>query len=150
MKVVIFSAYGAEKIMGHFIAYGYDDFILYGKSDKEYYGINGIKVTEVAAQENETSRDKLLKIKGSLTERFVVVYSCGACELDLDELEREHKESQCTATIAIVENKMCAVVLEEEIFDYMSNTQSFERETLLRVGQDGELTLYKQTGLSIQ
>ena len=142
MKVVVLSAYGAEKIMGHFIAYGYDDFILYGKTDKEYYGINGIKVTEVAAQENETSRDKLLKIKGSLTERFVVVYSCNACELDLDELERQHKESQCTATIAIVENKLCAVVTETEIFDYMQAPQSFEIETLSSVAQDGELNLY--------
>ena len=117
-------------------------FISFGKTDRGYYLINDINVTEVLGFSGECTRDRLLKIRGSLKERFMMAYSSDVFEIDLDALEACHRENQCIATIATVNNKLCAVVVETEIFDYMQRPQSFEAETLATVAQDGELTLY--------
>ena len=142
MKVVVLNTKEADKIMEHFIAYGYDDFISFGKTDRGYYLINDINVTEVHGFLGECTMDRLLKIRGSLSQRFIVAYSSDVFEIDLDALVANHRENQCIATIATVNNKLCAVVVETEIFDYMQRPQSFEAETLATVAQDGELTLY--------
>ncbi len=143
MKVVVLNSNSADKIIEHFVAYGYDRIISFGKADGKYYSLNGIKVTEIRGFPFETTQGMLLKIRGSLCESFMVVYSTLASNIDPECLERFHREHQCIATLAIVENRLCAAVFEPEIFDYTESTVSLERETLLKIAQDGEMKIFK-------
>jgi len=139
MKVVILDSENAEGILDYFIANGYDDFIVFGSIERQYYSINGINVTELNGNLKEGTSQRLQKIRGSLTSRFFLVYSMVSC--DLEETERLHIQSQVTATLVIEKNKLTGAILEPEIFDYMEDSLSLEKETFLLVGQCGDLKI---------
>ena len=111
--------------------------------DKDYYSLNGINVIQINSFLYESNKDKLLKIKGSLTKHFFVAYSTAICTFDIDDIEATHKENQCIATLIENGKRLAGALLEPEIFDYIENACSLEREALSRVGQDGELQIYK-------
>ncbi|MBQ7907494.1 MAG: hypothetical protein IJ309_05910 [Clostridia bacterium] len=140
-----------EKIIEHFVAYDIDDFILYvtypqyiidGK-DLLYYITNGIKITCVNDNGKESTAIKLINLKGSLEEPFFVVYSSDACQIELDSLILSHKEQGSTATIGIANEKMVTVLFEPQVFDYISEEMSLEKDVLERIGQDLDLNVYK-------
>ena len=151
MKIVLF--FGKEEkekvkeIIEHFIAYGYNEIILFiknsenyfSKEEKIYFLTNDIKLTIVNCLDMESTSQKLLYIKGSLDNTFLAVYSSKIIFADLDKLYLFHKSATNIATLLIYEEKMIACLLENEIFDYSLNSLNFEKEVLKRVGQDLEL-----------
>ena len=143
MKVIILDCQNKEEIINHFIAYGFDKLVVFGREEKigEHYRYNGIKVISVNSFSTEGTAEKLLKIKGSLNERFVIVYSKRVCDFDLDELLACHMKSQCMVTLLQREKHLCAVVCEEETAEYVASCMSFEKETILRIGEEAELQL---------
>ena len=143
MKVIVLDREGVEEIIAHFIAYGYTDFIVYTNVDKSYYELNGIDVIQIVGFGLESNGDKLTKIKGSLKERFFLVYSSEITDFVINEIEIYHKQKQGLTTIVEANKRLIGILAEPEIFDYIESTYSFEREVLLRVGQDGELEIYK-------
>ena len=143
MTTVILENNDTEKIMEHFIAYGYDDFIVFSKIDTEYYLLNKIKVIKLKGFEKENTREKLQKIKGSLSRRFCVVYSSSIDKIDLEKMERFHNKHQCLTTLIEIEKRLCASVFEPELFDYLENAESLEKEALLKIAEDNELQIYK-------
>ncbi len=140
MKVVVLDTKNTEDILGNFISNGYDDFIVFGKVDRQYYIINGINVTELNGNLDEGTSQRLQKINGSLTSRFFLVFS--PIKYSLEKIEELHKESQELATLIIENKKLAGAILEPEIFDYMDNSLSLEKEIFLKVAQDGELQVY--------
>lgn len=143
MKTIVLGREDSEKILEHFIAYGFTDFVVFSKAKDEYYSLNGINVVSLNGFPNEGVGETLLKIRGSLSECFIIAYSQGICEFDLDEIKKFHRAHQCVATLVTQDKMMCACVLEPEIFDYLEGIQSFEREALLKIGQAGELQIFK-------
>ena len=142
MKVIIFKKENVEEIIAHFIAYGYSDFIVFSRVDRKYYEMNGINVTQLADFDVESNCGRLAKIKGSLKEPFFIVYSSKIVAFDIDSVVRFHNKRQGTATLMELNKRLVGALSEMEIFDYMENTSSFEREALLKAGQDGELSIY--------
>ena len=142
MKVVILSCENTDKIIEHFIAYGHNCFIVFSSVDREYYLLNGIDTVRVNGFSKESTRDKLMKIKGSLKERFFLVYSPTIIDFDLEKTEEFHKSHQCITTLIEKENKLCSAILETEIFDYLETTNDLEKETFVKIGQDTEIQIY--------
>ena len=143
MKVIILDSQESDRIIEHFIAYGFDSFISYGKVEKSYYAVNGISAIELNPVPVEGTMERISKIRGSLNERFILAYSTGIYDVDLDKLKSYHCEHQCILTLAIVENKLCAAITEPEIFDYLDGLESLEREVFLKVAEAGEMQIYK-------
>ena len=144
MKAVILENENKEKIMEHFIAHGIEDFIVFGKDvNEQYYRLNGIEVLTLNPLGQEGAKEKLSKIKGSLNSRFFLVYSDDIACFDLDNIIKHHSSTQVCATLIEKDNKLCALLLESEIFDYLSCFVSLEREALERIAQDGEMQIYK-------
>lgn len=144
MKAVILENENKEKIIEHFVAYGIEDFIVFGKDvDEEYYKLNGIGVITLNPLEVEGAKEKLSKIKGSLNSSFFLVYSDGVIYFDLDDIINCHRNAQGCVTLIEKDSKICALLLESEIFDYLPCFSSLEREALERVAQDGEMQFYK-------
>ena len=151
MKIVLFldksNKNEVKRTINHFLAYGYDDMILFTKKSEnslereelKYYLTNGIKITAINALENESTSQRLLFIKGSLNNSFLVVYSSSITSCDIDNLLDIHKNDGNLATTLVFEGRMVACVLENEIFDYPLDEYNFEKEILKRVGQDLEL-----------
>ena len=148
MKVVIFDNEGTEKIISHFMAYGYEDFIFFNKHnviiDHAYFKLNDIDVVELASFSQESTREMLNKIRGSLKDSFFVVYSSAIGDFDLDVVLKAHKSSQKTVTVIEKNRRLCAAILEEELFDYLNGAKSLEKEALLRIAEDDELGIYKE------
>ena len=142
MKVIIFEKENVEEIMAHFIAYGYSDFIIYLRVDRKYYEMNGIKVTQFINFDVESNCDRLAKIKGSLNEPFFIVYSSKIVAFDIDNVVSFHKQTQGTVTLIELNRRLVGALSETEIFDYMENASSLEKEAFLKVGQEGELAIY--------
>lgn len=144
MKVIILECTEKEKIINHFIAYGFDSIVTFGsRVEQEYYKLNGIKLICVNSFFGESTSEKLMKIRGSLNERFIIVYSSGICDFDLDELKSCHINSQCIATLLHRENRLCAVMCEEEVSDYLVKGVSFEKEILLAIGECCEINTFE-------
>lgn len=145
MRVIILDNKDTEKIVSYFVAYGFDSFIVFGekdpKIDYEYFGLNGIEIIFIRDFSRVGTRDRILKIRGSLLDSFIIVYSKEACSFDLDMLKSRHRENQCVATLLQRDNRLCAVVCEREIMDYLNAGESFEREILQRIGQDSEISI---------
>ncbi|MBQ7353601.1 MAG: hypothetical protein IJW54_06355 [Clostridia bacterium] len=151
MKIVLFlkneEKENVKEIIEYFVAYGYNDIILFvkdsesyfSKSEKNYFITNDIKLTVVNSIEMESTSQKLLYIKGSLDNTFLLVYSNKIIFADLDKLCLMHKNETNLATLLIHHEKMIACLLENEIFDYSLENFNFEKEILKRVGQDLEL-----------
>lgn len=151
MKIILFlkneEKENVKKIIEYFVAYGYNDMILFvkdsesyfSKSEKSYFITNDIKLTVVNSVEMESTSQKLLYIKGSLDNTFLLVYSNKIIFADLDKLCLMHKNETNLATLLIHNEKMIACLLENEIFDYSLENFNFEKEILKRVGQDLEL-----------
>ncbi len=146
MRVIVLDGKNANKIISHFIAYGFSSFIVFSadkeKIDTEYYRLNNVEVLPVKSFEAESTRDKLLKIKGSLTGRFFIVYSSQIVDFPLDDVVLKHLLSQKAVTLIQSKNKLCSALVEEELFDYIGMSKDFEREALLRIGEDRELLIY--------
>ena len=84
-------------------------------------------------------------IKASLFERFIVVYSSEICDAALDNIGEYHLSHGRLATLVQArgdKNRLCAVVAESELLDYVEQGKSFEKRSLLRVAEDGEIALY--------
>ena len=144
MKAVILENENKEKIIEHFIAYGIEDFIIFGKSiEEDYYRLNGVDVLTLSSLKNDSIKEKLLKIKGSLKGRFFLVYSDAIINFDIDEIIKQHLSRQVCTTLVEKDSKLCALLLENEIFDYLSCFASLENEALKRMAQDGEMLIYK-------
>lgn len=151
MKIVLLigneSKENIKNAIEYFIAYGYNDMILFVSEPNEYftteekfyYSSNGVKITLIKSLCNESTSQRLLFIKGSLEKRFLLVYSSKIINTDIDIPLSAHKEEEKIATLLVYEEKMIACILENEIFDYTSEQRSFEKEILERVGQDLEL-----------
>ncbi len=143
MTTVILENNETEKIMEHFIAYGYDDFIVFSKIDTEYYLLNKIKVIKLKGFDKESTGEKLQKIKGSLSRTFCVVYSSSVEKIDLEKVEKFHKNHQCLTTLIEIEKCLCTAVFEPEIFDYLEKEKNLEKGALLKIAEDNELQIYK-------
>ena len=144
MKGIIFDSEGTVAAVNHLVAYGYTEIIIFSRGitaiDVDYYRLNDINITVVEDFPQGKTEDKLLKIKGSLTEKFLIVYSGDICFFDLDESLKNHNQKQATATLIQKSAHMCAAICEREVFDYLTKeNENFERELLLKIGQDGEL-----------
>ncbi|MBE6674376.1 MAG: hypothetical protein E7596_04630 [Ruminococcaceae bacterium] len=146
MRVIVLDYKNANKIINHFVAYGFKSFIVFTKDnntvDSDYYRLNNIEVFNVNAFLTESTRDKLLKIKGSLIGRFFIVFSSGITDFSLDEIVLNHLLSQKTVTLIQSKNKLCSALAEQELFDYIDTSKNFELDTLTRIGEDNELMLY--------
>ena len=142
MKVVILDWENPQKIIDHFVAYGYSKFITFSSIDTEYYKLNGIDAIKINGFPSESTRDKLVKIKGSLGEGFFLVYSLDISCVDLESVENFHKNHQCITTLIERESKMVGAIFEAEIFDYLFDPINLEKEALVQVGQDSELQIY--------
>ena len=143
LKAVILDTNHTEKIIEHLIAYGYDSFIIFREIETEYYRLNGVSITILNNVQLENTREIICKIRGSLKERFIIIYSSDILEIDLDGLYAFHHRHQCVATLINSNCKLSGALLESEIFDYLENPCSFEKEALLKAGQDGEIRIYK-------
>ena len=151
MKIVLFldksNKNEVKRTINHFLAYGYEDMILFTKKGEnrlegeelKYYLNNDVKITTINALENESTSQRLLFIKGSLNNSFLIAYSSNIAMCDIDSLIDVHKNSSNLATTVVFENRMVGCVLESEIFDYPLERYDFEKEILQRVGQDLEL-----------
>ncbi len=87
--------------------------------------------------------DSLLSIRGSLTERFLVVYSDKICKFNIREVEKSHHNSTLLSTLLCCEDKTVGAFFETEIFDYMTDKNHFEREVIPRIFEDDEVQIYK-------
>ena len=143
MKAIVLKEQEIEHIIDHLIAYGYKDIIVYGKVNQDYYLLNDISVIQLNWIENESTRDRLSKIKGSLENRFFVVYSESITQCDMEEIEAFHNKHQCLATLVEIDKCLAGAIFEPEIFDYLCIDTSLERGILQRIGQEGELQIYK-------
>lgn len=147
MKIIILENREAEKIINHFISYGFSELILFESSNKkinkEYYRLNDINITALNGFPYETTLDKLLKIKGSLNESFFVVYSKSIADFDIEKIIIRHKSSQKIATLVEYNKALCAALLESEALDYSQGAKSLEKEVILRMGEDQEIVVYK-------
>ena len=136
------------KIIEYFVGYGYDEFIVFASNPQQlldnnilsYYNTNQISIITLKKNSDET-KELLHLIKGGL-DKFFVVLSKNAIELDLDKLLLAYKKNATLATLGNYQNKLVVVILENEIFDYFSYGKSLEREVLSRVGEDGEISIY--------
>lgn len=145
MKVIVLDSKNANKIINHFVAYGFSRFIVFTdneKIDTAYYRLNNIEVLPVKSFGAESTRDKLLKIKGSLTGRFFIVYSSQITDFFLDDVVLKHLLSQKAVTLIQSSNRLCSALVEEELFDYIGMSTDIEREVLMRIGEDSELAIY--------
>ncbi len=147
MKIIILESNGAEEIINHFFSYDLCEFILFEntskKIDTEYYKINDIGITVLKGFACENTLDKLLKIKGSLEDSFFVVYAKSITDFDIDKIISMHKSNQKTATLVEHNESLCAMLLEDEVLDYAKGAKSLEKDVLLRIGEEQELTIYK-------
>ena len=147
MKIIILECNEHEKIINHFISYGSFDFILFKnlkeEIDKDYYKINDISITIIQGFSNESTQDKLLKIQGSINDRFFVVYSMDITNFDIEKIINSHKSNQKIATLVEHNKAMCAMLFESEVLDYTRQGKSLEREVLLRIGEEEELSIYR-------
>lgn len=149
MKAIVLDVKNAKSSVEHLVAQSFDEIIVFSKGavelDLGYYKLNGIKVTAVKSHSCESTVEKLLKIRGSLDKRFLLVYSEGAFQFDLEQAEKMHFEKQVTVSLLEREFSLCAAICECEVLDYILNkNESFEKEVLSRVGQESELSVIKQ------
>ena len=98
-----------------------------------------MKITPINCLEGEGTSQRLLFIKGSLNDTFLLVYSEDIISCDMDMLYQTHKNEGNLATTLVYKDRMVACMLENEIFDYALDGFNFEKEVLERVGQDLEL-----------
>ena len=147
MRVIIFDCANTEEIVNHFIAYGFDSFVIFGKNITKaalkYYSLNGIEIIMLNSMQNQSTKEKLTNIKGSLNESFIIAYSCSVCDFDLDKIKKYHRKGQCTATAVQSQKKLCALMCDCEIFDFFDNTVSFEADVILKLGENNELNIYQ-------
>ena len=146
MRVIIFGCNNEEKIINHFVKQGFFEFIVFNRSDtkaeRELLEIDGISITFLNSFLCESSIDKLLKIKGSLNERFFAVYSNDIVCFDINQIIKKHKDSQKAVTLVEYNKRLCAALLESEAVDYFYGAKSFEKEVLLKIGEEQELEIY--------
>lgn len=140
MKVVILDTDNTDAIIESFVAQSYNDFIVFGRANLTYYALNKIDVTRINGFACERSSQRLQKIRGSLKKRFFVAYA--PANVDLASAEKFHSQWQGTATVVEQDKRLVAAILEPEIFDYLDDAVSLEKEVLLKVGLDGDLQVY--------
>lgn len=147
MNIVIFDNDETEKIITHFVSYGFESYIVFKENElflnDDYYKLNNISLTIVRGFNKEKSTDRLEKIKGSLEKTFFVVYSSGICQFDLDNVIKKHKESQVALTALQSGDKLSAMVCENEVFDLFSDSNSLEKEVARNFAEQGELLTLK-------
>ena len=129
MKVIVFATDKLEKIVNYFISYDFNDITIFSQEenslDLDYYRLNEIKVNVLKGFNQEKTVERLSKIKGSITERFLIVYSDDICNYDLDLILNQHFETQKTITAIQSKNKLIALACENEIYDYFSISNLF-------------------------
>ena len=145
MKAIILECEDIIEILNHLVAYGYEEIVIFSREDigieRSYFVLNDISVTVLASFAGENTKNKLYKIKGSLCERFLLVYSKEITLYDLEAVVEHHLKSQGVATILQKNKRLCAVLCEEEVFEYLEKSATFEKDALLRACQDMEITL---------
>lgn len=136
------------KAINHLLKYGYSDFIVFStffrdieNEIREEMWQKDAKIVFLKSY-NQSTEDCLLNIKGSLTDRFLLVYNDEICQFDLKNALNSHHNSTMTATILYAENKTTAVFFETEIFDYIPLAGNFEREVIPRIFEDHEVQIY--------
>ena len=154
MKAIVLDVKDVKSSVDQLVAQGFDDIIVFSRGevdlDRGYYSLNGVKALTVKSHGCERTAEMLLKIKGSLEKRFLLVYSEGAFLFDLEEAEKIHTEKQVTVSLLEWEFSLCAAICESEILDYIfEKSVSFEREVLSRVGQEGELFIIEQKNQTV-
>ena len=143
MKIIILECTGSKEIINHFAKYGFSDVILFKNRNDRKETEREANITELNGFSCEGTRDKLLKIKGSLEERFFVVYSNDITIFDINNIIKSHKGSQKIATLIEYKKALCAAFFEREVVDYMNCGKSLERDVLKRIGEEQELAIYK-------
>lgn len=145
MKLIIFTKEEIEKIINYFVAYDFSDFTVFLNESKElnheYYKLNDINVTVLNGFSCEKTVERLKKIKGSVKDKFVIVYSNDICYFDFDSLINFHNDSQKTVTILQINNKLSSIICENEVFDYFHLSDMFECDIIKRLGEEGEIAL---------
>ena len=132
-------------ILEHLLKNGQSDFFVFSTF---FYGVqdeisnkvlsSGGKIVFLKSYQ-ESTRSSLMNIRGSLTERFLIVYSEEICKFDIKNAEKQHKSSTLLSTLLSNEIKTVGAIFETEIFDYMAEEKHFEREIIPRVFEDGEV-----------
>ena len=148
MKAIILNSKQTEKILNHLVAYGFDKIIMFCNStidiNRSYYKMNGIDIIMVNSIAREQTKDKLQKIRGSLKDCFLIVYSDEACSYDLDEALKIHRAKQGIITVTQRDSKISFAICEPEVLDYFTNdTVSFEKDVIQRIAEDSELTVFE-------
>lgn len=134
-------------VLTHLLKYGYTDFIVFSSFYKDIENEISEKIWQDGAKivflksYGQGTEDCLLNIKGSLTDRFLLVYNDEICQFDLKKSLNSHHNSTMTATILFYENKTAGVFFETEIFDYMTLGKHFEREVIPRIFEDDEVQI---------
>ncbi len=146
MRAILLKSAGAEKIINHLVAYGYDRIVVFCDGeidiDRSYYQINDIEIITANSFAKERTQDKLQKIRGSLESCFLIVYSDMACLYDMDEALKIHRKKQGIITVTQNENKMTFAICEPEVLDYITkDITSFEGEVIPRIAEDSELSV---------
>lgn len=140
MKVVILDVQNAKKLIDLLMESGYDDFVVFGKLS-DCYSVKGVRIVWLNGLLGEGTSQKLLKIKGSLTRSFMVVYSF--IDIDFCGIVSFHKQGQRIVTLIENQSYLVGAILEPEILDYVEDNLSLEKEIFQKIGQDGELQKYK-------
>ena len=135
-------------VIEHHIKYGYTDFIVFStfftdieNEISERVWKEGGKIVFLKSYGQSTA-DSLLNIRGSLTDRFLLVYNDEICCFDLKNASNSHHNSTMTATIIYAKNRTTAVFFEPEIFDYLTREKSLEREVIPRIFEDHEVQIF--------
>ena len=61
---------------------------------------------------------------------------------DINQIIKKHKDSQKAVTLVEYNKRLCAALLESEAVDYFYGAKSFEKEVLLKIGEEQELEIY--------
>lgn len=146
MTVVILNSDNLERAINHFVAYGFDSFIVFASNqvdiDVSYYKLNDIKITVLDSVDLEGNLDKLKKIRGSLKNRFFAVFSTSICCFDVDRIVSSHMKSQKTVTLVEASKRLCAFLAEEELFDYLYKAENSENGVFTALGENEEINAF--------
>lgn len=145
-----------EKIISHYKKFGVNNIIVCQTSEKERIeeiekDEQTIIVAKIGKIENYLAQ--LLKIKNLIEENdFFLTFGDYFCNIDLKNLFKFHKNSGKVVSIASIKKENYFynagfMVLNIDTFEYVnSKTIELERDLLVRIGEDDELSFYIYDG----
>jgi mannose-1-phosphate guanylyltransferase len=137
-----------EKVVNSLLSEGIGEFIIFSCKLENKQGLkdkldkNGIKATFIDLNKRISTFDALDLIRGSLESTFLLVYSEGICDFDVNDAHFYHKANHMVATLLSDDKMSYGIFLENDIFDYMIEPSHFEKVILKRIFEDGEAGVY--------